>query len=255
MTAARKPVVAGNWKMYKCGDEAVALAEAVASASAPLTSAADVVICPPFPALVQVADVLRTASVALGAQNTHWENEGAYTGEVAPPMLVDAGCRYVILGHSERRAMFHESDEIVNRKAHAAIAAGLIPIVCVGETKEERERDQTQKVVSTQIEGSLQGIGEDLTRIMVAYEPVWAIGTGLTATPEQAQEVHALIRGCLERIGDRTIAETTRILYGGSVKPANAGELFRQTDIDGGLIGGAALEADSFVAIVKAATA
>ncbi len=255
MTSGRKPVVAGNWKMFKCGDEAVALAEAVATESAPLTPGADVVICPPFPALARVAGVLRTGSVALGAQNMHWENEGAYTGEVAPPMLVDAGCRYVILGHSERRAMFHETDEIVNRKAHAALAAGLIPIVCVGETKEEREADRTRKVIAAQIEGSLRGIGEDLTRMIVAYEPVWAIGTGLTATPQQAQEVHLLIRGFLERIGGRTVAETTRILYGGSVKPANAGELFRQADIDGGLIGGAALDADSFVAIVKAATA
>lgn len=254
MAVMRKPVVAGNWKMFKCGDEAATLAEAVASGGSPSAAAVDIVICPPFPALVRVADVLRTGSVALGAQNMHWENEGAYTGEVAPPMLVDAGCRYVILGHSERRTLFHETDENVNRKTHAAIAAGLVPIVCIGETLDEREAGKTHNVIAAQVEGSLKGIGAELSRIIVAYEPVWAIGTGLTATPEQAQDVHAFIRRRLGQIGDRPSAESTRILYGGSVKPANAGELFRQPDIDGGLIGGAALDADAFLAIVKAAT-
>ncbi len=253
MTVMRKPVVAGNWKMYKCGDEAAMLAEAVARGASPLSPSVDTVICPPFPALVRVAGVLRSGSVALGAQNMHWENEGAYTGEVAPPMLVDAGCRYVILGHSERRTCFHETDQIVNRKTHAAMAAGLVPIVCVGETLEERETGKTRKVIETQVAGSLKGIGTDLSGIIVAYEPVWAIGTGLTATPEQAQEVHAFIRICLEKIDNRAAAQKTRILYGGSVKPANAGDLFRQPDIDGGLIGGAALDAETFLAVVKAA--
>lgn len=253
MTEGRKPVVAGNWKMHKCGAEAAALAEAVAHGATSLAASVEVVICPPFPALVRVADVLREPSVALGAQNMHWENDGAYTGEVAPPMLVDAGCRYVILGHSERRTGFQETDAMVNRKTHAALGAGLIPIVCVGETLEERETDKTRQVIERQVKGSLKDLNADLGGVIVAYEPVWAIGTGLTATPEQAQEVHAFIRGCLEGINDQATARRIRILYGGSVKPENAGELFRQPDIDGGLIGGAALDAEAFLAIVKAA--
>ncbi len=254
MAGKRKPVVAGNWKMFKSKEEAAALARGVAEQTASLESSVDIVLCPPFTALDTVTQVLAGKHVATGAQNMHWENEGAYTGEVAASMLVDAGCRFVILGHSERRSLFNETDAMVNKKAHAALAAGLIPIICVGETLDEHEADKTRQIITGQVAGSLDNIGaREMARIIVAYEPVWAIGTGRTATPEQAQRVHALIRGQLLALGGETAASATRILYGGSVKPANAVELFGRADIDGGLVGGAALEADSFAAIVKAA--
>jgi triosephosphate isomerase len=200
-----------------------------------------------------VNDTVAGSAVAVGAQNAHWEPSGAYTGEVAVDMLKALGCAYVILGHSERRAYFAESDEIVNRKVKAVLAAGLTPIVCVGETLEQREAEQTNDVVRTQVTGSLADLGADLEKVVIAYEPVWAIGTGRTASPEQAQEVHAFIRGVLAEMASGDVAQAIRIQYGGSMKPSNATELLAQPDIDGGLIGGAALEAGSFVEIVRAA--
>ena len=248
-----KPFVAGNWKMFKTVPEARALAREVLAAL-PDQDAVEVAVCPPFPALAAVAEVLKDSRIAVGAQTMHWETEGAYTGEVSGPMLRAAGCRCVILGHSERRQYFHETDATVNRRTQAALAHGLTPIVCVGETLEERESDRTEAVVERQIRGALEGIpAAEAARLVVAYEPVWAIGTGRTATPEQAQGVHALLRALLADLADEATAASIPLLYGGSVKPENAGELFSQTDIDGGLIGGAALTAGSFAAIVKAA--
>jgi triosephosphate isomerase len=249
----RKPIVAGNWKMNKVSGDAAALALAVVKVLGRCESP-EVVLCPPFTSLKAVADVVRGTAVKLGAQNVHWEKEGAFTGEISPAMLVDSGCSHVIVGHSERRTYFRETDEMVNRKAHAALAAGLCAIVCVGETLHERESARTAEVVTTQVRESLAGFGKDLLKIVVAYEPVWAIGTGRTATPAQAQEVHGLIRDVMAAMEGREIAQGVRIQYGGSVKASNARELFTQHDIDGGLIGGASLEAASFVEIVKAAS-
>jgi len=249
----RKRIVAGNWKMNKTVSEAIALAEAIKPDLATVQSV-DMVLCPPFTALKAVSDVIGNTQLDLGAQNMHWERSGAYTGEISAGMLRELYCHYVILGHSERRAHFHETDELVNRKAKAALAANLHPIVCVGETLEQREGSQTAEVVEAQVRASLADIGrEQLVDLILAYEPVWAIGTGKTATPEQAQEVHALIRRVLADIADDHVAAAVRIQYGGSVKPSNAKELFSQADIDGGLIGGASLEATSFVDIVRAA--
>ena len=196
--------------------------------------------------------VLAGTQIGFGAQNMYHEPKGAFTGETAAPMLVDLGAKYVILGHSERRTYFKETDADVNKKTKAALAAGLTPIVCVGETLEERDAGKTGDVVAGQVRGSLADLGADLVKVVIAYEPVWAIGTGRTATPEQAQEVHALIRKTLADMGGADVAEKVRIQYGGSMKPENAKELMAKPDIDGGLIGGAALKADSFIAIVKA---
>ena len=214
----------------------------------------DVVVCPPFTSLERAAQALAGSDVGLGAQNMHWEPEGAYTGEVSGQMLLTCGCRYVILGHSERRTYFGETDATVNQRLKAALAVGLVPIVCVGETLEERKSEVTNKVVRKQISGGFEGLSADEARgVVIAYEPVWAIGTGLTASPEQAEEVHAFIRQEVGGIFSSDVADAVRIQYGGSMKPENAAELVGQPNIDGGLIGGAALEADSFVAIVKAA--
>ena len=199
------------------------------------------------------AEALKGSFIGLGAQNMHAAASGAYTGEVSAQMLVETGVKYVILGHSERRALFGETDAQVNAKTKAALAAGLVPIVCVGETLEERESNRTDAVVTAQVMGSLADLGADLARCVVAYEPVWAIGTGRTATPGQAQEVHALIRRMLAKMSTGQVANTVRIQYGGSMKPDNAAELMAQPDIDGGLIGGASLKAESFADIVKAA--
>ncbi len=249
----RKKIVAGNWKMNKLTGEAVTLALAVRNSLANCSDI-EVILCPTFTALKSVGDILAGTQIKLGAQNMHWETEGAFTGEISSSMIKDVGGQYVILGHSERRQFFHETDVIVNRKAKAALVAGLIPIVCVGETLEQREGNQTDDVVATQVTKSLAGLDESgFRRVVVAYEPVWAIGTGRTATPAQAQDVHALIRQVLAKVCNPGAAQAVRIQYGGSVKPSNAKELFSQPDIDGGLIGGAALDAPSFVDIVKAA--
>ena len=248
----RRKIVAGNWKMNKTAAEAVALATALREALDGLDTV-DVVVCPPFTALPAVAEVLRGSAIGLGAQNVHWEASGAFTGEVSAPMLAEHGVRHVIVGHSERRQFFGETDTTVNRRARAALAAGLLPIVCVGETLEEREADRTHAVVERQVRAGLDGWdGSAWDDLVIAYEPVWAIGTGRTATDEQAQDVHAFIRGLLRDMAGAERAERIRLQYGGSMKPNNAAGLLAQPDIDGGLIGGAALEADAFAAIVRA---
>jgi len=253
LKSARKPIVAGNWKMNKTVAEAVALVQEM-KLDIVACKGVEVVVCPPFTALQAVGTAITGTEIGLGAQNMHWEKSGAFTGEVSAEMLRELYCHYVIIGHSERRSLFGETDETVNRKVKTALASNLRPIVCVGETLVQRQAGQTAAVVTTQIQTGLQGIGPDgMKALVVAYEPVWAIGTGLTATPAQAQEVHQLIRGLLKKMADDKIAQGIRIQYGGSVKAANAKELFSQPDIDGGLIGGAALDAASFMSIVKAA--
>ncbi len=232
----------------------VELARGVANATT--GQEVEVAVCPPFVYLRDVADVLAGTPVGLGGQNMHFEPSGAYTGEISPAMLTDVGCRYVILGHSERREYFHETDALVNQKVRAALQAGLTPIVCVGERLEQRESGQTAEVVEQQVRGSLAGLSsEEGGKLVIAYEPVWAIGTGRTATPEQAEEVHAQIRQWLASLFGPGVAETIRIQYGGSVKPDNARDLLAQPNIDGALVGGASLKVDSFAAIVQAAEA
>jgi triosephosphate isomerase len=255
---ARKKIVAGNWKMNLDRAKARELTAAVA-ARVGEAGGVELVLCPPALYLETVGAALSLAGgkspsgVALGGQNMHDKASGAFTGEVAPAMLVDLGCQYVILGHSERRTLFGETDAIVNAKTKAALAAGLTPIVCVGETLEEREGGRTDAVVTTQVRGSLVGLSAaDIEKIVVAYEPVWAIGTGKVATPLQAQEVHALIRSLLAGLASPEVAGKVRIQYGGSVKPDNAADLACQPDIDGALVGGASLKADDFLGIAKA---
>lgn len=213
-----------------------------------------IIICPPFTALDEVSEVIYESNIKLGAQNMHWEDSGAFTGEISASMLKDLNCEFVILGHSERRQYFHESNETVNKKTKAALKANLVPIVCVGESLSERESGKTFSVVEDHVNNSLKGLSEEeITKVMIAYEPVWAIGTGSTATPEQAQEVHHFIRGLLKKTYSEEIAEEIIILYGGSVKPTNTKELVSQKDIDGALVGGASLEVKSFSEIVIAA--
>jgi triosephosphate isomerase len=216
------------------------------------TSEVEVVVAPPFTSLGAVAEVLKGSMILLAAQNVFWEESGAFTGEVSPSMLKDLGCAYVIIGHSERRQYFGETDETVNKRLKAALQSSLLPIVCIGETLEEREAEKTLVVIDQQLTGGLKGLAPDeMGKVVIAYEPVWAIGTGKTATPDQAQEVHRFIRKLLEEISGGEIAGNMRILYGGSVKPDNVDELMAQSDIDGALVGGASLKADSFVRIVK----
>jgi len=249
----RRPFIAGNWKMNLSRAAAVSLARAVAEHAASFAGV-DVAVCPPHVYLDAVGQVIRGTQVALGAQNMYHEPPGAFTGETCGSMLVDLACRYVILGHSERRHILGETDRDVNRKVRAALQAGLQPIVCVGETLEEREQGRTQQVVSGQFAGSLDGVGvEEMLRVVIAYEPVWAIGTGKVATPEQAEAVHADLRRMLENRYNATVAEGVRIQYGGSVKPDNAKSLLSQKNIDGALVGGASLDAAQFLGIVAAA--
>jgi len=248
----RRMIVAGNWKMNMNQKEAERLSKEIAERVGTVTGA-DVVLCPPFTSLHAVREAIDGSSIALGAQNMHWEEKGAFTGEISSNMLLTAGCNYVILGHSERRSYFGETDDMIARKVVAAIGSGLTPIVCVGETREQREEGITEQVVERQIRGAFGGLSAgDFEGTVIAYEPVWAIGTGLTATAQQAQDVHSYIRGLVAEMMGGEVAERTRIQYGGSVKPSNAGELFGQPDIDGGLIGGASLDAGSFAEIVRA---
>ncbi|MDP7110999.1 MAG: triose-phosphate isomerase [Myxococcota bacterium] len=247
----RRPIIAGNWKMQGTTGEAVLLArelmERLVSGVEP-----EVVIAPPATALVAVKAAIAGSAIAMAAQNLHWEPRGAFTGEISAEMVVDTGCSHVIVGHSERRQLFGETDASVNRKVIAALASGLTPIVCVGETLEQREAGATRKVVLDQVDGALAGLdAEASAQLVLAYEPVWAIGTGLTATPEQAQEVHGWIRGQLAETAGAAVAEGMRILYGGSVKPSNVSELMHKPDLDGALVGGASLKADSFEQIVR----
>ena len=249
----RKKIIAGNWKMNVKPSETATLVKEVAEATKLFTNV-EVVCCTPaidIPAAVAAA---AGTHVGVGAENAHWEEKGAFTGEISTGMLVDAGAKYVIIGHSERRQYFGETDETVNKRTRAVIAAGLTAIVCVGETLEEREAGKLVEVIERQMNVGLKDVtAADCERLVIAYEPVWAIGTGKTATPDQAQEVHALIRATLARLVGAETAETVRIQYGGSMKPTNAAELLAKKDIDGGLIGGAALKAADFAGIVAAA--
>ncbi|OQY60066.1 MAG: triose-phosphate isomerase [Desulfobacteraceae bacterium 4572_88] len=246
----RIPLIAGNWKMFKTGPEAVATAGQLAKLVADVADT-EVMIAPPFTALSMVSEIVRDSKVLLGAQNLHWEDEGAHTGEISAAMLRAAGCQYVIIGHSERRQYFGETDETVNKKIRSAIQANLIPILCVGESEEERESEKTFSVLDKQIINGLQNISsDDLGKLVIAYEPVWAIGTGKTATKEQAQEVHLFLRSLIGKSFKNTLAKSVRILYGGSVKPSNISELMAMPDIDGALVGGASLDAGIFSEIV-----
>jgi triosephosphate isomerase (TIM) len=245
----RQPLVVGNWKMHGSRESVGSLLDALVN-SVSADAAAEVAVCPTYVHIAQALELCAGSAVAVGAQDCSHVAAGAYTGEVAAPMLADAGCSWVILGHSERRAYHAESDQLIGAKLAAVIEAGLKPILCVGETREQREAGEAEAVVAGQLAGALQGQAS-LAELVVAYEPVWAIGTGLTATPEQAQDMHAFIRAQLEGLSELD-AGATRLLYGGSVKPGNAAELFAQPDIDGALVGGAALVAEDFQAIADA---
>jgi len=248
----RTPLVAGNWKMFKGVAEAVAYAKEFRALAKDLT-AVELVIAPPFTAVHGVSDALRNSGIATAGQDCYWEKDGAFTGAVSAPMLKEAGAELVILGHSERRRVFGDTDADVTRKIHAAYASGLAPIACVGETFDEREAGRTFEVLDTQLKAVIDGVsGEQFAQMVIAYEPVWAIGTGRTASGEQAQEVHAMIRAKVAAL-DATIGGSVRILYGGSVKASNAQELFAMPDIDGGLVGGASLKADEFARICAGA--
>lgn len=248
----RMRIIAGNWKMYKTVDEAEALVNDLKGLVRD-ASGVEIVVCPPFTALGAVRDALRGSNIELAAQNMHWEDEGAFTGEVSAVMLRNLGCMYVILGHSERRTYFGETDESVNRKVKSALSNDLLPIICVGETLKEREEGKTEEVVTRQTKAALDGIKTSgAERIVIAYEPVWAIGTGRTASADEANRVIRIIRSTVAEVFNSRIAGEVRIQYGGSVKPGNARELFSQSDIDGALVGGASLNASDFAAIVKA---
>jgi len=251
----RTPLVVGNWKMNGTLAEARALAQAVRD-GLKRPRGVEIAVCPPFTALTAVAEVLAGSAVALGAQNCHWGDSGAFTGEVSPPMLAEVGCRFVLVGHSERRHVFREADDEINRKVSALLRHALVPVLCVGETGEERRQGLTFTVVEGQLRAGLAGLGpEDIRRCLVAYEPVWAIGTGVNATPAQAAEVHGYLRGLVSELASKEAALRVRILYGGSVKPDNAASVVQEPDIDGVLVGGASLQAQSFIAIAKKSAA
>jgi triosephosphate isomerase (TIM) len=250
----RTPFIAGNWKMYKTVHDAVLFAKELRSLVKDVQDV-EIVVGPPFTAVHGVAEALRNTNVGVAAQDLYWEREGAFTGEVSAEMIREAGAEYVIIGHSERRRLFGETDAAVNRKLGAALTAGLTPIVCVGETLAEREAGITARVVTQQVQEGLEGLDPtDWQRLVLAYEPVWAIGTGRNATPEQAQEVHALIRSLVAERAGGDVAAMLRIQYGGSAKPENAGLILGQPDVDGALVGGASLQAGTFLAIVALAS-
>ena len=252
----RKPFVAGNWKMNTDSYTGVELAERIASGAmeAAASGSVTVVVCPPFVYLQSVTKALSASSIGVGAQDVYYEPKGAFTGEISPSMLKDIGCTYCLCGHSERRHVIGETDELINKKVTASIVGGLLPILCVGELLSEREASQTNVVVTRHLKNGLAGLSaEKVSAVTIAYEPVWAIGTGLTATPQQAQEVHNFIRKLLGQMYNDQLAEEIRILYGGSAKPNNAAELMGQPDIDGLLVGGASLKADDFLAIIQTA--
>ena len=247
----RTPVIAGNWKMYKTIAEAVDFIEKIKPVVEKATHC-EVVVAPPFTALRAAAEAAKGTRIGVAAQDLHWDKDGAHTGDISAPMVVDAGCTHVIIGHSERRHDHGETDEQVNRKLKAALAAGVTPIVCVGETLAEREAGQTQRVLERQFTGGFAGLTpQDFSRIIIAYEPVWAIGTGRTATPEMAEESHRALRELARRQFGEGLASQVRILYGGSVKPENVGGLMAKEEIDGALVGGASLRPDSFLALVN----
>jgi len=247
----RKVIIAGNWKMNKTGAEGVAFIEEFAEQVADVKDV-EIVVCPTFTALEQVVQAAAGSNVKVGAQNIHWAENGAFTGEISAEMLKETGVEYVIIGHSERRQYFGETDETVNRRLVAALKAELIPMVCIGELLEERESGNTENVLKTQIVGAFKDISsDDMEKIVVAYEPVWAIGTGKTATPEMAEETHSFVRSVIAELFTSDVAEKVRIQYGGSMKAGNSAELISQKNIDGGLVGGAALQADSFAQLIK----
>jgi triosephosphate isomerase len=250
----RKPFVAGNWKMFGDSQSSVSLAKAVAAGSANVAGdRVDVAVIPPFVYLQAVSKAVSSSAIAAGAQDVYFEQKGAFTGEISPAMLKDVGCTYVLCGHSERRHVIGESDELVGKKAAAAINGGLLPILCVGELLAERDSGNMEQVVERHLRTGLAGLdAEKLSAVTIAYEPVWAIGTGRTATPQQAQEVHQFVRGLLAKMYGKNLAQEIRILYGGSVKPDNARELMAQADVDGLLVGGASLKADDFLKIIQA---
>ena len=246
-----RPLIAGNWKMYKTPDEAAETAQQLVERVGTVTEV-DIMIAPTFTALAAVSAAVQNSPVDLGAQNLFWESEGAFTGEISAPMLKSLGCKYCIIGHSERRQFFGETDETVNKKIQAAIGAGLKPVFCVGETEKERESEQTFSVLDKQVKKGLKKLVSDqLDTLIIAYEPVWAIGTGKTATDDQAQEVHEFIRTLVKKNFGDALSGSLRILYGGSVKPANIANLMAMPDIDGALVGGASLDAESFSQIVQ----
>ncbi|MBF0290921.1 MAG: triose-phosphate isomerase [Nitrospinae bacterium] len=250
---ARRFFVAGNWKMNNTIEQSVNLVNSLQKEMRDMHKV-DIMVAPPFTAIKSVYDALSSSSIQVGAQDVFWEESGAYTGEVSPMMLKDAGCKWAIIGHSERRQYFGETDDTVNRKMKAALAAGLKAIVCVGETLEERDAGKAFDVLDRQVAGALAGLGkEDMDKIVIAYEPVWAIGTGRNATPQQADEAHAKIRARVGELFGSKTPETMRVLYGGSMKPANALELLKCENVDGGLIGGASLKTAEFAAIIRAA--
>jgi triosephosphate isomerase len=247
----RKPFIAGNWKMNMDSASAVALTAGLAKELTGVDTV-DVAVCPPFVYLQSVAAALSASNITLGSQNVYFEEKGAFTGETSCTMLKDTGCTYAIIGHSERRHVMGETDAMINKKILAAISGGLLPIFCVGELLEERQGGTTNEVVTGQIKNGLEGIcAESIQTVTIAYEPVWAIGTGLTATPQQAQEVHAMIRGLMAELYGDEIAQATRIQYGGSAKPDNTAELMAQPDVDGLLVGGASLKVEDFAAMIK----
>lgn len=247
----RKPIIAGNWKMHKTAGEGVILVQEL-NALTNAVNDVEIVVCPPFTALTAIAAAVAGTNIGLGAQNMHWEEKGAFTGEIAPGMLKDIGCTHVIIGHSERRQYFAETDQTVNNKLKAALKAGLKPIMCVGETLIDREANATKRVVGAQVKGGLEGLSaQQVAGLVIAYEPIWAIGTGRTASAEDANEVCAFIRRTVAEMFDQPSAESIRIQYGGSVKPDNVTELMAKPDIDGALVGGASLEAESFSKLVK----
>jgi len=249
--ADRKPLIAGNWKMFKTVPEAKALVEGLKTNLKDVTDR-EILVCPPFTAIYEVARVLKGSNISVGSQNIFWEKKGAFTGEIAPDMIVDAGCKYALVGHSERRQYFSETDETVNKRIKATFAVGITPVACIGEMLAERENGTTFKVIDTQVKNGLSGLTPEQAKILViAYEPVWAIGTGKTATPQQAEEVHAYIRKLYSQIYGEPAAAAIRILYGGSVKPDNVAEIMKQPNVDGALVGGASLEIESFTKLVK----
>ncbi len=252
----RKTIIAGNWKMYKTVSQAIDLANGLKRELFGLESEGmDIIICPPYTALSEAAEVVYQSNIQLGAQDMYWQDEGAFTGEVSGMMLKEVGAAYCVIGHSERRQYFGETNEAVNKKVKAALKNGLLPIMCVGETLAQREQDKTFDVIRDHVENGLKEINEeDVLKVIIAYEPVWAIGTGKTATPQQAQEVHKYIRDLLVKLYNKEVAEKVRIQYGGSVKPDNIETLMKQPDIDGALVGGASLDVNSFAQIVKKAS-
>jgi triosephosphate isomerase (TIM) len=249
----RTPLIAGNWKMNKTIGEALELVKALHyGLQYPEATKLEVVVAPPYTALNKVAEFLKDSFVGVSAQDLFWEESGAFTGQVSAPMLKDAGAEYAIIGHSERRQLFHETDETVNKKIKAALTHSFIPIVCMGETLQEREAGKVNEVISAQFSNGLKDLTlEDMAKIVIAYEPIWAIGTGKTASPEQAEEVHAMIREMLVKQFGQATADIVRVLYGGSVKPANTKELLSQPNIDGALVGGASLKPEDFIGIIK----